>query len=223
MGDMWDSGKQNNNQSVSVVYSGKPLEPGRIYFWKVKTWDNQGEESPFSDIRQFKMATQLNDYVTSRYPLQKQDVYPVEIKSLTGANTIIDFGKDGFGRLRIILQGENEGDTVMIHLGEALKNGRIDRNPGGTIRYSVYKLKLKKGWNTYTVVITPDKRNTGSQAVFLPVYTGDVTPFRYCEIENYPGNINREQAVRETVFYPFNEEDSYFHSSDTVLNKVWEL
>ncbi len=29
--------------------------------------------------------------------------------------------------------------------------------------------------------------------------------------------------MRETAFYPFNEHDSYFHSSDTVLNQVWEI
>lgn len=223
VGDMWDSGKQTGNQSINVIYNGKQLEPGKAYFWKVKTWDNYGEESSFSDIRQFKTAIQLNDYTTSRYPLQKQDVFPVEIKSLTETCTFIDFGKDGFGRLRITLNGKNEGDTVFIHFGEAQKNGRIDRNPGGTIRYSFYKLALKKGENTYTVVITPDKRNTGPQAVLLPVYTGDVTPFRYCEVENYRGKVAREEVVRETVFYPFNEEDSYFFSSDTVLNRVWEL
>jgi hypothetical protein len=112
---------------------------------------------------------------------------------------------------------------VHIHLGEAVKDGRIDRKPGGTIRYSHYSLVLKKGWHTYTVLIAPDKRNTGPQAVLMPVYTGEVTPFRYCEIENYAGKILREMAIRETVFYPFDDEESGFASSDTVLNRVWDL
>jgi alpha-L-rhamnosidase len=223
VGDMWDSGKVEGNQSVNVIYNGKTLVPDKVNFWKVKTWDNHGEESPFSEIRQFKTAATLFEYSTDRYPLQKQDVVPISIRPVSPGICFIDFGKDGFGRLRLILQGENEGDILTIHLGEAQKNGRIDRNPGGTIRYSAYKLALKKGWNTYTLVITPDKRNTGPQAVPLPFYTGDVTPFRYCEIENYPGKLTGEQVVRETVFYPFDEEESEFDSSDSVLNQVWEL
>jgi alpha-L-rhamnosidase len=223
VGDMWDSGKQESDQSVNMVYKGRPLETGKVYFWKVKTWDNHGAESPWSDICEFLTAAKLSDYSTARYPLQKQDDFPKEIRTLAGNTTFIDFGKAGFGRLRLTLNAEKEGETVMVHLGEAQTNGRINRQPGGTIRYSVYKLVLKRGWNTYTVLITPDKRNTGPQAVLLPEYIGEVTPFRYCEIENYPGNLSREQVVRETVFYPFREDESDFSCSDTVLNRVWEL
>jgi alpha-L-rhamnosidase len=223
VGDMWDSGKQESDRSVNVVYKGRSLETGKVYFWKVKTWDNHGVESPWSDIRQFLTSAILSDYSTARYPLQKQDELPVEIRSLPGSITFIDFGKAGFGRLRLTLGAEKEGDTVIVRLGEALNNSRINRRPGGTIRYSVYKLVVKRGWNTYTVVVTPDKRNTGPQAVLLPDYIGEVTPFRYCEIENFPGKLTREQVVRETVFYPFREEESEFSCSDTVLNRVWDM
>jgi hypothetical protein len=57
----------------------------------------------------------------------------------------------------------------------------------------------------------------------MPKYTGEVTPFRYSEIEGYKGPIGKEQVVQEAVSYPFNEEASSFSSSDTILNKVWEL
>jgi hypothetical protein len=104
-----------------------------------------------------------------------------------------------------------------------MKDGKVDSKPGGTIRYSVYQLKLKKGWNTYTLVITPDRRNTGPHAVLMPLYTGEVTPFRYCAIENYNRTVARGQVVRETVFYPFDDDDSGFNCADTVLNSIWEL
>ena len=35
--------------------------------------------------------------------------------------------------------------------------------------------------------------------------------------------IDKNQIVQEVVSYPFNENDSWFTSSDTVLNKVWDL
>ena len=222
-GDCWDSGKLESDQSVNVIYAGKELQPNSVYFWKVKTWDNHGVESAFSPIAQFKTAPVLSDYATSRYPLQKQDVYPVTIKALSDSHQFIDFGKAAFGTIRLTLLGKNESDTVTIHLGEAQKDGRINRTPGGTIRYSAHKLVLKSGWNTYTIAIPPDKRNTGPQAVLMPQYIGEVTPFRYCELEGYSEPLSKNQIVQEIVFYPFDETESHFASSDTVLNQVWDL
>jgi hypothetical protein len=222
-GDCWDSGKTETDQSVNVIYSGKELQPNSVYFWKVKTWDNHGVESLFSPVSQFKTAPVLSDYATSRYPLQKQDVYPVSIKALSDSHNFIDFGKAAFGTVRLTLLGKNESDTVLVHLGEAQKDGRINHTPGGTIRYSAHQLVLKRGWNTYSVVIPPDKRNTGPQAVLMPQYIGEVTPFRYCELEGYSEPLSKNQIVQEIVFYPFDETESHFASSDNVLNQVWDL
>lgn len=222
-GDCWDSGKMESDQSINVMYSGKELQPNSVYFWKVKTWDNHGLESAFSGVSQFKTAAGLSDYATSRYPLQKQDVYPVSVKSLSASHSFIDFGKAAFGTIRLTLMGTTGNDTVTVHLGEAQKDGRINRSPGGTIRYSAHKLSLKRGWNTYTIVLPPDKRNTGPQAVLMPQYIGEVTPFRYCELEGYSEPISKNQIVQEIVFYPFDETESHFTSSDTVLNQVWDL
>ncbi|MFY9153190.1 MAG: alpha-L-rhamnosidase C-terminal domain-containing protein [Prolixibacteraceae bacterium] len=223
LGDFWDSGKTESDESLNISYSGKELEPNKVYFWKVKTWDNHGVESVFSSVSQFKTAATLSAYSTARYPLQKQDVPPVSIRSVSNSISFIDFGKAAFGRIRITLLGNSGMDTVTIHLGEAQKDGRINRTPGGTIRYSAYKLALRRGWNTYTVAISPDKRNTGSHAVLMPEYTGEVTPFRYCEIEGYDLPIQTSQIVQEIVFYPFDETESEFISSDTILNQVWDL
>ncbi|MGE4586005.1 MAG: family 78 glycoside hydrolase catalytic domain [Mangrovibacterium sp.] len=221
-GDCWDSGKVESGESVSVCYEGKALEPEKVYFWKVKTWDNHGHESAYSAVSRFKTAKKLQEYATAFYPQQKQDEFPVAIRECPDSVVFADFGKDSFGRLRITLNGKSGGDTLAIRLGEAVKDGQIDRNPGGTIRYSSYSLVLKGGWNTYVLAIRPDRRNTGSQAVRMPAYTGEVTPFRYCELEGYAESLACGQLIRETVFYPFDETESFFTSSDTVLNQVWD-
>ena len=44
--------------------------------------------------------------------------------------------KASFGRIRVNLYSDNGTDTVTLHLGEAVKEGTINRSPGGTIRYS---------------------------------------------------------------------------------------
>jgi len=221
-GDMWTSKKVGSNKSLNVYYNGKPLKPGAIYFWKVKTWDNHGLESSYSPVSSFIMADSLIDYSTARYPIQKTDKIPEIINKLSDSLTFIDFGKDGFGRLRLTLSAQKE-DTIVIRMGECIEEGRINRKPGGTIRYSSYSLTLRKGVNTYIVAIHPDKRNTGAMAVKIPSCIGQITPFRYVEIEGYLGKLNKNQIIRETVNYPFDDSASYFYSSDSVLNKIWNL
>ena len=230
-GDLWDSGYAESDNSTAVQYAGKPLQPSTVYYWKVQTWSNHGSESPFSEPKGFITATEFDNHTTC-YPLQITDEYPVGINKTdqtTEKVTFIDFGKAAFGRLRITLSSP-KADVVTIHLGECTKNGRIDRNPGGTIRYAAYKLPLMAGTHTYTVKIRPDARNSnptinegGAKAILMPDYTGEVLPFRYCEIEGFNGDIRTQDVVRQTVHYPFNEQASHFFSSDTVLNQVWEL
>jgi lysophospholipase L1-like esterase len=226
--DLWDSDRTDSDNSVAVLYEGKPLQPSTIYYWKVKIWDNHGSESPFSQARSFITATQL-DEVTALYPLQVSDEYPERIKPLADEHFLIDFGKASFGRLKLTLTTFNESDTLTIHLGESVRNGQVNRSPGGTIRYAAYRLPLIKGTHTYSLKIKPDKRNTHVtagrvSAILMPDYTGEVLPFRYCELENCPTtSLRPEQVVRQTVHYPFDETASVFRSSDTVLNRVWEM
>ena len=47
-GDQWDSGKVASEDSIQVVYNGRPLESGRTYYWKVRYWDKNGSPSAYS-------------------------------------------------------------------------------------------------------------------------------------------------------------------------------
>lgn len=221
--DLWDSGKIENNSSNNILYKGKQLKSGEVYSWKVKIWDSNGNESFFSKISQFKTADSFSAYLTDRHSIQKQNEYPIKIEQIDRNKYFSDFGKAAFGRLHINLFSENGEDTVTIHLGEVITDGGIDRLPGGSRRYSKYWIIPKKGYNTYIITIKPDLLNTRKQAILIPEYIGEVTPFRYCEIGNYKYPLNERDIVRESVFYPFNENDSYFHSSDSILNQVWDL
>lgn len=42
--DVWDSQKVSADQSIHIGYEGKPLESNRTYFWKVRIWDQNGDE-----------------------------------------------------------------------------------------------------------------------------------------------------------------------------------
>jgi alpha-L-rhamnosidase len=48
-GDIWDSGKIDSDQSAHVVYKGPKLQSHTRYYWKVKSWDKEGQPSTFSD------------------------------------------------------------------------------------------------------------------------------------------------------------------------------
>lgn len=220
-GAMWNSGKVSSDNSVSVKYAGKELLTGHIYFWKVRTWNN-ALPGPYSAIKAFKTSSNLMEYGCSRYPVEKTDEIPVVLKNLSRDLWFADFGKAAFGRLRITLFAD-KNDTLLIRLGEAIKNGRVDQNPGGTIRFKIIQLPVVPGMHTYTVAIPPDKRNTGPAAMKVPSYIGEVMPFRYCEIEGLSGNVENLSIIRETAHYPFDEASSSFTSSDKVLNDVWNL
>ena len=46
--DIWDSKKMESTDSSSLLTGGRQLVPNEECFWKVKVWDNEGRESPWS-------------------------------------------------------------------------------------------------------------------------------------------------------------------------------
>src|SRR5258708_10466796 len=55
-GDLSDTGPIASNQSVHIPYKGKALASGTQAFWKVQSWDQQGEPSPWSEIATWSMG-----------------------------------------------------------------------------------------------------------------------------------------------------------------------
>lgn len=221
--DLWDSGVIPGDRSVAVPYAGKALEPGKIYYWKVMTFNN-GNPQPWSAVKAFRTADSLTEYATPAYPLEKTDNgLPKTTQKLSDRLVFADFGYDAFGQLRLTLCSHAGGDTVTVRLGECLKDGRIDPAPGGSRRFLSQRLALLPGIRTYTVKIPADARNTGPQAVRMPDYIGEVYPFRYCEIEGDAIGNGTGIISRQVVNYPFDDLAAEFASSDTTLNQVWEL
>ncbi len=65
--DFWNSGKIESPGSVSVEYSGKPLHPGQLLFWKVRTWDENGNVSSWSKPTRFSVGLINKDNWASSY------------------------------------------------------------------------------------------------------------------------------------------------------------
>jgi hypothetical protein len=220
-GNVWDSGVVESRRSTSVLYGGDALLPEKNYFWRVKTVTGTEGESEWSDIKAFRTAAGMSEYAACFYPQVKSLEHPVHIKNIGISAILVDFGKDAFGQPVLKLASDTDKDSVIVHLGECLSDGRIDRHPGGTIRYHRYSVGLMKGTHTYRIKIA--RRNTGSAAILMPGYTGEVLPFRYCEIEGYEKPLAATDVVRETVHYPFDGSASFFECSNDTLNQIWEL
>lgn len=50
---IWDSGKRSGDESILVNYGGEKLHAGQTYYWRVKAWDNKGNESKWSEVKSF--------------------------------------------------------------------------------------------------------------------------------------------------------------------------
>jgi alpha-L-rhamnosidase len=55
-GDLWDGGKVESDQTIHIQYAGKTLKSRTICFWKVKIWDANGNESPWSESASWEMG-----------------------------------------------------------------------------------------------------------------------------------------------------------------------
>jgi len=56
IGDMWDSTMVISDESSAVPYAGPHLNAGNIYYWKVRTWDREGNAGQYSAPQFFVTA-----------------------------------------------------------------------------------------------------------------------------------------------------------------------
>ena len=220
IGDIWDSGNIRSSKSVNVEYGGGSLKPNTSYVWKVRYFDSYSRISEYSIPQEFSTG-EFGDKITSTNSINAEYIKPKRFILNQDGSYFADFGKAAFASLNINYKTDKE-EVLTIRIGEKLSKGKIDRDPGGTIRYQELFLKVSPGQSQYEVLIQPDQRNTNKLAVLLPDSVPVLMPFRYAEIEG-ASSLSQEDLTQEAYFYYFNDESSSFTSSDTILNQVWEL
>jgi alpha-L-rhamnosidase len=128
-GDLWDSKKISSDQSINIIYTGKKLTSGEQCFWKVKVWDNKGNESEWGKPAKWSMGLLskmdwgdatwigLNKATGSDKPdseltklsarmLSKQFVTNKKIKRATAYIC-------GLGQFELYFNGQKTGDQVL--------------------------------------------------------------------------------------------------------------
>ena len=117
IGDFWDSGKVDGDQSVNVVYEGKELLSRQRYYYKVRIWDNSLERSRYSNYYWFEMAL-LNpedwkaDWIGPSVFGAESSLFRKEFtvkKNITRARVYIS----GLGYYELYINGKKVGDHVL--------------------------------------------------------------------------------------------------------------
>jgi alpha-L-rhamnosidase len=158
-------------------------------------------------------------------PVKLVEQDPVSVTKLPDGDYLLDFGRVAFGNLLLTPTpgGDPESKSnLTIRFGEALRNGRIDRTPPGSVRYSEVKTTLD---GSNEVIAPPaNVRNTTPPAVLTPPQWGVLTPFRWVEIAGWPGEFRPGEVKRRAAFdSTWNDNAASFHSSDAMLDRVWDL
>jgi hypothetical protein len=161
-------------------------------------------------------------------PTHLVDEAPVSIKRIDSNVILVDFGRVAFGNIQLIPPA-NSDHTLTVHFGEDIKNGRVNRQPAGTVRYAEAESHIN-GTGKVTVAPPADGRNTQNDrpntppAVLTPPEWGVVLPFRWVEIEGWPGELRPQYIVRKSAFAEsWDDHAAAFESSDEMLNRIWEL
>jgi hypothetical protein len=148
---------------------------------------------------------------------------PVAVSKIAPGLFLVDFGRVAFGNLLLMPANSAALGTITVRFGEALKDGRVDTNPPGSVRYSEVKTSLN---GAASLIIAPpfDARNTTPPAILTPAAWGVLIPFRWVEVEGWPTELSVNQIRRRAAFdSTWVDDAAAFHSSDPMLDKVWNL
>lgn len=220
IGDVWNSGQVRKNTSSNITHKGEPLKTGIKYYWKVRIWDDVNRTGDYSESQSFQVGGTGGGISTPNI-FQIERIKPKTFIKKNNAY-FIDFGKDAFANLELNYIATKK-DSLTIRIGEQLENGQINRKPTGSIRYQEIRVGVEPNKTKYPLSIKADKRNTKVGAVALPDSFPVLMPFRYCEIENAEGNILANDVTQIAYHSYFEDDQSSFNSSDTILNQVWDL
>jgi alpha-L-rhamnosidase len=113
---VWDSGKTESDANL-IMYNGGKLLPDTKYFWAVKVWDDEGNESSRSEIASFqtglkgkwsaKWITDIEDVDEKRAPYFQKEI---QTKSPIARATVY---LASAGLHELTLNGEKVGDAFM--------------------------------------------------------------------------------------------------------------
>ena len=130
-----------------------------------------------------------------------ETVAPVAIWQSPAGRTLVDFGQNLVGRLRITVNGP-AGQTVTLRHAEVLEEGELCTRP----------LRHAAATDRYTLAgVGPE--------TWEPRFT--FHGFRYAEVEGWPGELTAD-AIQAVVIHSDMERTGWFECSDPLVNRLHE-
>ena len=129
----------------------------------------------------------------------QETLAPVAISQSPAGKTLVDFGQNLVGWLRLRVQGER-GQTITLRHAEVLENEELGTRP----------LRIAEATDTYTL------KGDGVE-VWEPRFT--FHGFRYAEVSGWPGELKAED-IAAVVVHSDMERIGWFTCSDPLLNRL---
>ncbi|MFT3887727.1 MAG: family 78 glycoside hydrolase catalytic domain [Arachnia sp.] len=129
-----------------------------------------------------------------------EELSPVAITTSPSGRTIVDFGQNIAGRVRLTLSAEAPA-TVTVRHAEVLQGGELYRRP-------------LRGAHSVDTWIHP-----GGPACWEPRFT--LHGFRYAEVEGWPGELQLGD-ITARVYHTDMTRTGFFETSDPLLNRLHE-
>ncbi|HWQ12911.1 MAG TPA: glycoside hydrolase family 78 protein [Roseiflexaceae bacterium] len=130
-----------------------------------------------------------------------EELAPVAITASPSGRTIVDFGQNLVGWVRLAVQGP-AGQTITLRHAEVLEGGELGTRP----------LRHAKATDHYTL------RGAGVET-WSPRFT--FHGFRYVEVDGWPGELSAD-ALRAVVCHSDMERTGWFACSDPLINRLHE-
>lgn len=141
--------------------------------------------------------------VSSSPPVRRTEVVvPRSVWKAPSGATLVDFGQNLVGRLRITVQGP-AGQEIVLRHAEVLQDGELCVRP----------LRSAKATDRYRL------RGDGTPETYEPLFT--FHGFRYAEITGWPGEVGPD-AVRAVVCHSDMRRTGWFSCSDPLVDRLHE-
>ena len=171
--DVWKSGRVESRRQVMVDYTGSALQPRSYYYWRVKSYDKDGNPSPWSDIAHFSIGV-VDDRLNGSYvmaPVSMGDRESVvvwrNIRMKKYGKVLIHINSLGYHELYV--NGRRISDTVL-----APAVSQLDKR-SAIVTYDMTDA-LRKGDNAIAICLGQGwyKKNTFNAQYDGPVVKAEI-------------------------------------------------
>jgi alpha-L-rhamnosidase len=157
VGDLWDSGRVEADNSVEVPYAGRELKSGQRAFWRVRVWGRDGGSSAHSEPTFFEMGLRDADDWKGRWIAATRGISSPIFRRNFSIDSPIRRARvyvSGLGYYHLYVNGEKVGDRVLDPASSYYHNDQsLKLHP--RVLYATYDVTdiLRNGVNTIGVML----------------------------------------------------------------------